>query len=265
MFDKLLLPVDPSKRLKPARDYAIALSEKLDIPLVAAFIVNPKKAGTSTASLDTRDGFAALGKRQLDQIIDSNKSIKIKPIMKNGKRHKVLAKMVDEGIGDTLILGPFRSYLSRLFTGSEVERILEYESSHAFVVRSPHPLPGPGSPALVVVDGKEFSEKAISSIESFARKFGCDIELLYLGQSRINTEFMDSTVVSLRERLGEKYHITSTIIPHTFFKSRKSITNSVIKAEGARIVVLPLISHLVSDFLLHQVVLDASVPVCVIR
>ena len=265
MFDKILLPVDPSKRLKPAREYAIALSEKLQVPLVAAFIANPKKAGTGTASLDTRDGFAALGKRQLDQIIESNKSIDIKPIVMKGKRHRVLAKLVNEGIADTLILGPFRSYLSRIFTGSEVERILEYESSHAFVVREPHPLPGPGSPALVVIDGINFSDKSISSIEAFARKFGCDIELLYLGKKRINTDFMDKTVVSLREKLGEKFHITSTIIPHTFFKSRKSITNSVVESEGARIVVLPLINHLVSEFLLHQVVLDASVPVCVIR
>lgn len=265
MFDKILLPVDPSKRLKPAREYAIALSEKLEVPLVAAFIANPKKAGTGTASLDTRDGFAALGKRQLEQIVKSNKSLDIKPIMKDGKRHKVLAKMDDEGVADTLILGPFRSYLSRLFTGSEVERILEYESSHAFVVRNPHPLPGPGSPALVVVDGIDFSNQAILSIETFATKFGCDIELLYLGKNRMDTEFMDSAVVTLRERLGEKYHITSTIIPHSFFKSRKSITNSVVDSEGARIVVLPVMNHLVSEFLLHQVVLDVSVPVCVLR
>jgi len=265
MFDKILLPVDPSKRLKPARDYAIALSEKLEVPLIATYVANPKKAGTVTASLDTRDGFAALGKRQLDQIIKSNKSIKIKPLIMNGKRHRVLAKMVDEGIADTLILGPFRSYLSRLFTGSEVERILEYESSHAFVVRNPHPLPGPGSPALVAIDGTNFSDKAITSIESFAIKFGCDIELLYVGSKVLDTEFMDSTVVSLRERLGENYHITSTIIPHTFFKSRRYITNSVVDSEGARIVVLPVMDHLVSEFLLHQVVLDASVPVCVLR
>ena len=76
---------------------------------------------------------------------------------------------------------------------------------------------------------------------------------------------MDKTVVSLREKLGEKFHITSTIVPHTFFKSRKSITNSVVESEGARIVVLPLINHLVSEFLLHQVGRDASVPVCVGR
>jgi len=265
MFDKILLPVDPSKRLKPAREYAIALSEKLKVPLVAAFIANPKKAGTVTASLDTRDGFAALGKRQLDQIIESNKSIDIKPLIMNGKRHKILARMVDEGIADTLILGPFRSYFARWFTGSEVERILEYESSHAFVVRNPHPLPGPGSPALVAIDGNNFSDKSISSIESFARKFGCDIELLYVGKNIIDTEFMDSTVVSLREKLGENYHITSTIIPHTLFKSRRAITNSVVDSEGARIVVLPVMNHLVSEFLLHQVVLDVSVPVCVLR
>ena len=265
MFDKILLPIDPSKRLKPAREYAIALSEKLKVPLVAAFIANPKKAGTGTASLDTRDGFTALGKRQLDLIAKSNKSIDIKTIVVKGRRHRVLAKMIDEGVADTLILGPFRSFLSRMFTGSEVERILEYESSHAFVVRDPHPLPGPGSPALVVIDGTHFSNEAILSIEEFARKFGCDIEILYLGKKRINTDFMDKIVVSLREKLGEKFHITSSIIPHTFFKSRKAITNSVIESEGARIVVLPLLNHLVSEFLLHQVVLDASVPVCVLR
>ena len=111
----------------------------------------------------------------------------------------------------------------------------------------------------------DFSDNSISSIEMFARKFGCDIEILYLGKNRINTEFVDSTVVTLREKLGENYHITSTIIPHTFFKSRKSITNSVVNSEGARIVVLPVMNHLVSEFLLHQVVLNMSVPVCVLR
>ena len=117
----------------------------------------------------------------------------------------------------------------------------------------------------MVVDGTKFSDKAIDSIEVFARKFGCDIELLYLGKGRINTDFMDLTVITLREKLGEKFHITSTIKPHTFFKSRKSIANSVVESKGARIVVLPLINHLVSEFLLHQVVLNALVPVCVIR
>ena len=101
--------------------------------------------------------------------------------------------------------------------------------------------------------------------ENFARKFCCDIELLYVGNNVLDTEFMDTTVVSLREKLGENYHITSTIIPHTMFKSRRSITNLVINSEGARIVVLPVIDHLVSEFLLHQIVLDASVPVCVLR
>ena len=265
MFGKILLPIDPSKRLKPARDYAIALSERLDVPLFAVFVGNPKKAGVGTASLDTREGFTALGKRQLEQIVEANDSIDIKPIIKNGKRHKVLAEMIEQDIADTLVLGQFRSYFSRWFTGSEVERILEYETSNTFVVREFHPLPGPGSPALVVFDGHEFPEDSIISIENFAKKFGCDIELLYLGKDILDTKFIDASVATLRESLGEKYHITSTIQPHSFFKSRKSITNSVIDSEGARIVVLPDKSHLVSEFLLHEVVLGTSVPVCVLR
>ena len=124
MFDKLLLPLDPSKRLKPARNYALALAKRLDVPLIATYVSNPSKTGTVTASTETRRGFEALGKRQLDQFIKESSDVKIQSILKTGKRRKVLAQMVDEGVADTLILGPFRSFLSRLFTGSEVERIL---------------------------------------------------------------------------------------------------------------------------------------------
>ena len=70
MFDKLLLPVDPSKRLKPSREYAIALAKRLNIPLTAIFVSNPSKTGTMTASDETSKGFATLGKRQLDILVE---------------------------------------------------------------------------------------------------------------------------------------------------------------------------------------------------
>ena len=143
MFDKLLLPIDPSKRLKPARDYAVALAKRLDIPLTATFVTNPSKTGTVTASTETSKGFESLGKRQLDLFVEQS-DIQITPVLKIGKRRKILAGMIKEGVADTLILGPFRSFITRLFTGSEVERILESESSHAFVIREDYPLPGGG-------------------------------------------------------------------------------------------------------------------------
>jgi len=65
MFDKLLLPIDPSKRLRPARNYAIALAQRLSVPLIATYVSNPTKTGTVTASKESRRGFEALGKRQL--------------------------------------------------------------------------------------------------------------------------------------------------------------------------------------------------------
>ncbi|MEC8875389.1 MAG: universal stress protein [Candidatus Thermoplasmatota archaeon] len=266
MFSKLLLPIDPSKRLKPSRDYAIALAKRLDVPLTAIFVSNPSKTGTVTASAETSKGFEALGKRQLDQFVENIKDIKIIPILKAGKRRKVLAKMVNEGIADTLILGPFRSVISRIFTGSEVERILDSESSHAFVVREDHPLPGPGSPALVVFDGPELPDQALTLVEDFARKFGCDIEFLHLGTEIFGgAEAIDGAVSELRTRLGGDFHITSTIMPLSFFRTRKTIVNSVSRQEGARIVILPDVEDAVSDILLHQLVLSAVVPVCVLR
>ena len=266
MFDKLLLPIDPSKRLRPARNYAIALAKRLDVPLIATYVSNPSKTGTVTASTETRRGFEALGKRQLEQFIDETSDTKIEPILKTGKRREVLAHMIDEGIADTLILGPFRSFISRLFTGSEVERILESESSHAFVVRKEYPLPGSGSPALVVFDGPVLPKEALEKLENFSRKFKCDLELLHIGTEIFgDAEAMDKAVEQLRNKLGGDFHVTSTIIPLSYFKSRKTITNSVVESEGARVVILPDIEEAVSDILLHQLVLSASVPVCVLR
>ena len=57
MFDKLLLPIDPSKRLRPARNYALALAKRLEVPLIATYISNPSKTGTITASSETNKGF----------------------------------------------------------------------------------------------------------------------------------------------------------------------------------------------------------------
>ena len=108
MFDKLLLPLDPSKRLKPAQDYAVALAKRLEIPLSAVFVCNPSKTGTITASGETQRGIEALGERQLNQFIDGVTEVKIKPILETGKRWKVLAQLIDTGIADTLVLGPFR-------------------------------------------------------------------------------------------------------------------------------------------------------------
>ena len=65
--------------------------------------------------------------------------------------------------------------------------------------------------------------------------------------------------------MGGDFHVTSTIVPLGYFKSRKAITNSVIESEGARVVILPDIDDAVSDILLHSLVLSASVPVCVLR
>ena len=265
MFDKLLLPIDPSKRLKPARDYAVALAKRLDIPLTATFVTNPSKTGTVTASAETSKGFETLGKRQLDLFVEQS-DIQIIPVLKIGKRRKILAEMINEGVADTLILGPFRSVITRLFTGSEVERILESESSHAFVIREDYPLPGPGSPALVVFDGQVLSKRALKMVEDFARKFGCDIEFLHLGTEIFGgAEALDSAVFELRNLLGGDYHVTSTIMPLSFFKTRRLITNSVVKQEGARMVILPDIEDAVSDILIHQLVLNAAVPVCVLR
>ena len=84
--------------MKPAQDYAIALAKRIEVPLSAVFVSNPSKTGTITASGETQLGIEALGKRQLNQFIEDVSDVKIKPILKTGKRRKVLAQLIDEGV-----------------------------------------------------------------------------------------------------------------------------------------------------------------------
>ena len=260
------MPIDPSKRLRPAREYALSIAKRLESSLTVTFVSNPAKTGTVMASFETSQGLETLGNRQLNQFVDGIEDVEVTSVMKTGKRRYVIADMIREGIADTLVLGPFRSLITRWFTGSEVERILAVVDSDVFVVRGEHPLPGPGSPALVVFDVDKITDRGLKKIEEFSRKFSCDLEFLHLGPELFDgAEAMDKAVSELRNRLGEGFHVTSTTVPLSFFRTRKAITNSVIKSEGARIVLLPFIEESVSDILLHQLVLSASVPVCVLK
>jgi len=49
------------------------------------------------------------------------------------------------------------------------------------------------------------------------------------------------------------------------WRRRLAATNRTIAAEGARLVVLPDLEDAVSVSLLHELVLDAHAPVCVLR
>ena len=268
MFGKLLLPLDPSKRLKAATDYALTLARRLELPLVAAYIANPTKIGAGSGMRDPKECFYPLGDRELKRFAASVTDVAVEPLLRCGERPQVLSHMVtEEQVGDTLVLGPFRSRLTRFFTGSEVERILEDVQCHAFVIREEQPLPGPGAPALVAFDGPQLPDAAPELIERLAQSFGCDLELLHLGEDiHGGAAALDEAVQELRGKLGGEFHVTSTIVPlRGLWRRRLAATNRTIAAEGARLVVLPDLEDTVSVSLLHELVLDAHAPVCVLR
>ena len=77
---------------------------------------------------------------------------------------------------------------------------------------------------------------------------------------------LDDAVQELRGKLGGEFHVTSTIVPlRGLWRRNLAATNRTIAAEGVRLVVLPDIEDAVSVALLHELVLDAHRPVCVLR
>ena len=96
MFSKLLLPLDPSKRLKAATDYALALARRLELPLVAAYIANPAKIGVGSEMRDPEECFFPLGDRELKRFAASVTDVAVEPLLRCGERSQVLAHMVTE-------------------------------------------------------------------------------------------------------------------------------------------------------------------------
>ena len=78
---------------------------------------------------------------------------------------------------------------------------------------------------MVVFDGPVLPKDALQKLEDFSRKFKCDLELLHIGTEIFGgAEAIDKAVEELREKLGGEFHVTSTIVPLGFFKSRRAIT-----------------------------------------
>ena len=203
----------------------------------------------------------------MERTIKLAKGIEFETSVETGARSKILANIAEREKNDLTVLGPFRTFLGRIFTGSEIERIVESNESHCLVIREPSPLPGAGSPILVVFDGEKMSKKCLKQIEKFALSFDSDIELLHLGEDvHGGVEKLDAAVIYLKEKLPEKIHVTCTIEPLSWHPySLLRTTNKIAEKEGARLIVLPEIDGAVSKLLIHELILNSKVPVCVLK
>ena len=268
MFGRILLPLDPSKNLEAATEYAISLARRMEIPLKIIDIVNPGKTGLGPKGKESRNKILySLAERELKRAVKLAGEIEFESSVETGERSKILAQIAEHKNNDLTVLGPFRTFLSRLFTGSETERIVEMNESHCLVIRKPAPLPGAGSPILVVFDGKELSKECLDEIEKLVLSFDADVELLHLGKDMHGgVEALDAAVTALKKNLPETVHVTCTIEPLSWFPySLLRTTNKTVKKEGARLVVLPEIDGAVSKLLIHELILNSKVPVCVLK
>jgi len=272
MFRRILLPLDPAKRHLAAKRYTVAMAQKLGLPVTALYVANPHKTGTAAAYTacdhgERGDCFSPLGERELDSFARHAEGISIDTVMRCGVRTRKVAQVARESEADVMVLGPFRSGVTRFFGGSEVERLLEDVRCHAFVVREEMPLPGPGATVLVVFDGPMLPPAALDRLEEFVKAFGCDLKLLHLGTDFMGgAEALDAAVVSLRGRIAGDANISSSIEPlRGRLPRRLRVTRRVVEVTQARLLLLPAMGETVSELLLHELVLSARIPVCVLR
>jgi len=163
------------------------------------------------------------------------------------------------------MLGSFRSHLTRFFTGSEDERIVDACECPMFVVRHRAPLPEPGQTLLVPFDGAAFRPADAAGVEAVATLFQTRIHLLHytLKEHRTTDEVLERTRAMFPSELIAGAHS----VKHRHYQHYDPLVDQACSEVDAPLLVVPILrgSNGVSYKLLHDLILNIHVPICLLR
>lgn len=267
MFQRILIPLDPSKRLGPAREYGLALAQHFQSTPVGTYIIAPTKTGTGAMALNKDLFMVPAGERAIEAFKQeaAGKGLKAEGNIVHGYRDAAFAKSICDGQGDSLVLGSFRSHLTRFFTGSEDERIVDVCRCPLFIIRERAPLPKPGQTLLVPYDGVAFQPADVEAVEAVAHRFGCKVHLLHfcLKSHRASDDVLERT----RGRFPSQNVEGAESVKHRHYQHFGPLVKRALKKLNSPMVLVPLFqgSDFVSYRLLHDLIMHSHAPLCLLR
>ncbi len=267
MFEKIIVPLDPAKQLGAAKEYGLDLAEHFGSVVVGVYIIAPVKTGFGATSVNTDMFMVPAGERELGGFkeLASSRGLESQGYVAHGYREEALSKALVQGQGDTLVLGSFRSHLTRFFTGSEDERIVDACDHPLFVVRHQAAIPQPGQTLLVPYDGAAFRKADLIALRAVADRFQARLHLLHftLKGHRPEDDILNESVADL----GEDLVAGSDSVVHRHYQHYGPLVDQASLAVRSPLIVLPVLkgSQTVSYKLLHDLILNVHAPLCLLR
>lgn len=267
MFEKIIVPLDPSKRLEAAKEYGLDLAQHFGSIMVGVYIIAPAKAGFGATSVNTDIFMVPAGERELEGFkkLAAERGLEARGYLARGYREEALSTALCQGQGDTLILGSFRSHLTRFFTGSEDERIVDACDHPLFVVRHTAPIPKAGQTLLVPYDGAALRKADVTALKAVAARFQAKLHLLHFtlkGHRHVDVVLKKSVA-----SLGDELVVSSESIKHRHYQHYGPMVDQASLAARSPLIVLPVLkgSQTVSYKLLHDLILNVHTPLCLLR
>ncbi|WP_435625279.1 universal stress protein [Flagellimonas sp.] len=209
---QILVPVDFSDCSEYALEVAAQLARKLNGVITIFHMMGVSEAVLAKSELHEQEEaryYMKLAKEKLKRYTDKAylMGIPVKTIIQNYKVFEEINKVAHEQQIDLIIMGSHgASGLSRLFVGSNTEKVVRSAEVPVLVIKKPHH-DFKIENVVFACNLKAESHKAFQKALDFSNLFGAELHLVY-----INTE--GSNFLNSRQ-IAEKVADFSTIIGHS--------------------------------------------------
>lgn len=177
MFDRILLVLDPTRDLAPARQYTLNFIKRWGPSVVGLYNIFEQAAPFKTSPGEGFQPIKFVGKEVMKEFEKEigqqcGHSVDCTTVIEEGPYEVTIPTVAARENVDLVILGSFHSKTGRTLVGSDIERIIEYCPCSVLVVRSSTRPPEPGSLLAFAHDSGQIPPKAVHWVAKFSREVG---------------------------------------------------------------------------------------------
>jgi len=177
LFERILLVLDPTRDLVPARQYALNFIKRWHSSIVVLYNIFEQAAPFKTSSGEGVQPIKFVGKEVMKEFQEElrtlfGSNVDCTTVIEEGPYEVTIPAVAAREKTDLVILGSFHSKAGRTLVGSDIERIIEYCPCSVLVVRSSTRPPEPGTLLAFAHDSGQIPPKAVHWVAKFSQEAG---------------------------------------------------------------------------------------------
>ncbi len=177
MFKRILLVLDPTRDLAPARQYTMNLVKRWGSSVVGLYNFFEQAAPFKSSPGNGAEPIKFVGKEIVKQFEEQlcqicSPGVDCTTVIEEGPYEVIIPAVAARENADLVILGSFHTKTGRTIVGSDIERIIEYCPCSVLIVRSSTKPPEPGSLLAFAHDSGQIPPKAVHWVVNYAQETG---------------------------------------------------------------------------------------------